>query len=146
VAKSGRRLIKPPVVTITNKSKDISYADILAKAREKVSLKDLGIETTVIRRAMNGAIIIEVPQGKQQACTLSSRLAAALGEDAKVLSPVAMGELRLRGIDPSTSKEKVYIELAALSGCPQQDFKVSPIINMRDGMGLLGSSAHLRPL
>lgn len=137
-AKPGRKLIKPPVVTITNKSKDSSYADILAKAREKVSLKDLGIETTVIRRAMNGAIIIEVPgpQGKQQASTLSSRLAAALGEDAKVISPVAMGELRLRGIDPSTSKEEVYIELAALSGCPQQDFKVSPIINMRDGMGV----------
>lgn len=117
-AKPGRKLIKLAVVTITNKSGDTTYAQILAKAREKVSFKDLGIETTVIRRAMNGAIVIEVPgpQGKQLAGTLSSRLAAALGEDAKVLNPVAMGKLRLRGIDPSTSTEEIYIELEALSG------------------------------
>jgi len=126
------------VVTITNKSADTTYADILVKAREKVSLKDIGIETIIIRRAINGAIVIEVPgpQGKQQASTLSSRLTAALGKDAKVLNPVAMGELRLRGIDPSTSTEEVYTELEAMSGCLRQDLKVSPIINMRDGMGV----------
>jgi len=57
----------------------------------------------VIRRAINGAIIIEVPgpQGKQLAGILKTKLSEALGEEAKVLNPVAMGELRLRGIDPS---------------------------------------------
>lgn len=76
------------------------------------------------------------PQGKQLAGILKTKLSEALGEEAKVLNPVAMGELRLRGIDPSTSTEEVCAEIEALSGCPRQDFKVSPIVNMRDGMGV----------
>jgi len=39
-AKPGRRLIKPAVVTIKSKPDGLTYAQILAKAREKVSLKD----------------------------------------------------------------------------------------------------------
>lgn len=136
--KPGKRLIKPAVVTITGKPGGLSYAQILAKAREKVSLSDLGIQNTVIRRAMNGAIVIEVsgPQGKQLAGTLSTNLAAVLGEEARVLNPVAMGELRLRGIDPSTTAEEIRVELEALSGCNRQDLRVSPVNTMRDGMGV----------
>lgn len=39
-AKPGRRLIKLAVVTIKSKPDRLTYAQILAKAREKVSLKD----------------------------------------------------------------------------------------------------------
>lgn len=96
-SKPGKRLVRPAVVTISNKSRGASYAEILSKAREKVSLKDLGISETVIRRALNGAIVIEVPgpRGKQLAGSLSSRLAEALGNVAKVSNPVATGELRI---------------------------------------------------
>lgn len=138
VVKFGRRLIKSAVVAITNKPGGASYAEILAKARERMSLKDLGIQDTVIRRAMNGAIVIEVPRphGKQLASTLSNSLAAALGKDAKVLHPVAMGELRMRGIDTSTSADEVRAELELLDGCSSRDIKVSSISSMRDGMGV----------
>lgn len=115
-----------------------SYADILVKAREKVSLREIGIQETVIRRAVNGAIVIEVPgpQSKQLAGVLGSRLSEALGEEAGVRNPVARGELRIRGIDPSTTTEKIKNELEALGGCTCDDLKVSPISNMRDGMGI----------
>lgn len=137
-AKPGRRLIKPVVVTITSKPDGLNYAQILAKAREKVSLKDLGIQTTVIRRALNGAIVIEVPgpQGKQLADSLRTNLMDALGDNARVSNSVATGELRLRGIEPSTTQEEILMELEAISGSPRQDFKVSAISNMRDGMGV----------
>jgi len=123
--KSGKKLLKRAVVTITGRPGVVSYAEILAKAREKVSLGDLGIETTVIRRAMNGAIIIEIPgpQGKQLASSLSASLAEALGEDAKVNNPVAMGDLRIRGIDPSTTTEEIRTQLETLGGCSRRDFK-----------------------
>jgi len=121
-AKTGKRLIKPAVVTITSKQGGATYAEILRSAREKVSLRDLGIENTVIRRAMNGAIIIKVPepQGRQLASSLSANLAEALGESAKVSNPVAVGELRVRGIDPSVTTEEIHAELAALSGSPSR--------------------------
>ncbi|EFN68990.1 hypothetical protein EAG_02451, partial [Camponotus floridanus] len=133
-----RRLSKPAVVTITSKPDGISYADILARAREKVSLQEIGIQETVIRRAPNGAIVIEVsgPQSKQLASVLGSRLSEALGKEARVKNPVAMGELRIRGIDPSTTTEEIKGELEILGGCTRSDFKVSPINNMRDGMGI----------
>lgn len=57
-----------------------------------------------------------------------------------------MGELRLRGIDPSTTLEDIYKELESLSGCARHNFKVSPINNMRDGMGVVGSFASYRQL
>lgn len=103
-----------------------------------MSLKELGIQSTIMRRAMNGALIIEVPgpQGKLLAGTLRTSLAEALGDEAKVQNPVAKGELRLRGIDPSTTVEDIYRELESLSGCHRQDLKVSSINSMRDGMGV----------
>lgn len=138
VYKPAKRFVKPAVVTITSKPDGVTYAQILAKAREKVSLRELGIQNTVIRRAMNGAIVIEVPgpNGKQLASSLSSCLAEVLADDARVLNPVAMGELRLRGIDPSTTMEEIREELERLCGCGRQDFRVSPISVMRDGMGV----------
>lgn len=120
-------------MTITGKPGGASYAEILAKAREKVFLKELGIQDTKIRRAMNGVIVIQVPQGKQLA---SSRLTDALGEEARVLNPVAIRKLRMRGIDPSTTLEEIYTELMALSGCSHSDIKVSPINSMRNGRNL----------
>lgn len=145
-AKVGKRLIRPAVVTITGKPGGATYAEILAKARERVSLGELGIQTTTIRRALNGTIIIEVsgPQGKQLASTLKASLAKALGEEASVSNPVTMGELRIRGIDPSTTTEDIYKELEALSGGTRHDFKVSPIRNMRNGMGVAWVSCPLQ--
>ncbi|GAB1869618.1 Reverse transcriptase [Camponotus japonicus] len=136
--KPSKRFIKPAVVTITSKPDGLSYAQILAKAREKVCLKDLGIQTTTIRRAINGAIIIEVPgpQGKQLADSLRNNLEAVIGDDAKVHNPIAKGELRLRGIEPSTTQEEILMELEAISGLPRRDFKVSDIVSMKDGMGV----------
>lgn len=133
-----KKLAKPAVVTIKSKPDGASYADILAKAREKVSLKDIGIQETVIRRALNGTIVIEIPgpQSKQLAGVLGSRLSEVLSEEAKVRNPVAMGELRIRGIDPSTTTEEIRNELVALSGCVCEDLKVSPVNNMRDRMGI----------
>lgn len=80
---------------------------------------------------LNGAIVIEVPgpQGKQLASSLSTRLTEALGEE--VLNPVVTGELRIRGIDPSTTTEEIYDKVTALCGCSRHELKVSPINTMR---------------
>lgn len=145
-ARSGRRLIKPAVVTITGKRNGPTYAQILSKARGNVNLKALGIQTTVIRRAVSGAIVIEVPgpHGKQLAATLKNNLESVLGEDARVTNPVAVGELRLRGIEPSTTQEDILEELEAISGTPREEFKVSAISIMRDGLGMSWVSCPLQ--
>jgi len=89
-------------------------------------------------------MVIEIPgpQGKQLADLLRTNLMDALGDDASVTNPVATGDLRLRG--PSTTKEEILMELESISGSPRQDFKVSAITNMRDGMGVMWVTCPLQ--
>jgi len=49
-ARSGRRLIKPAVVTITGKRNGPTYAQILSKVRGNVNLKALGIQRSLEER------------------------------------------------------------------------------------------------
>lgn len=86
-------------MTITGKNRDVSYAEILGKAKEKVSLGSLGINNVRMRRAMNGALVIEIPgpDGKTLAGALRENLEEALRDEAVVNNFVPMGEIRLRG-------------------------------------------------
>lgn len=56
----ARRPPKSSAVTITGQSENFSYADAIKKAREGISLKDLQIKRTKIRKANNGSLLIEV--------------------------------------------------------------------------------------
>lgn len=103
-----------------------------------MSLKNLGIQNTKIRRAFNGGIIIEIPSkdGAKLASTLKNKLTEVLGADARVDRLVAKGEIRITGIDPSTTLDEVFLELTNISGCSLCDLKISDIRPMRDGMGV----------
>lgn len=87
---------------------------------------------------MNGALVIEIPgpDGKTLAGTLRNNLEEALRDEAVVNNPVPMGEIRLRGIDPSTTTNDVLTVLAGLAGCSPRDVKMSEIAKMRDGVGI----------
>lgn len=139
---SRNRIIKfskPAVVTITTKGGEgTSYADILSKAKQKVSLGNLGIENVRMRRAMNGALVIEIPgpDGKALANSLRRSLEEVLEGEATVSNPVPMEEIRLRGLDLSTTVEDIRSLLVDVAKCSSSDLKVSPISRMRDGMGI----------
>lgn len=132
------KLNRPAVVTITGLPGGATYAQILGKAKQSVSLGDLGIKTLRMRRAMNGALVLELPgpEGKELAGSLRNTLQDVLQNDAIVNNPVASGELRLRGIDPATTQDEIAYVLEKISGCPPKDLKVSNISFMRDGMGV----------
>jgi len=55
-----RRPPRTAAVTITGSGENFSYASALKKAREEISLADLGIEKSRIRRTINGGRIIEM--------------------------------------------------------------------------------------
>lgn len=141
---NGRVRRKTAVVTITTNDGG-SYAEVLRRAREKVSLQELGIHNTKIRRAFNGGIIIEIPgeNGADLASVLRDKLAGTLGNDVKVDRPVAKGEVKITGIDPSTTLEEVALELTRVSGCLRCDIKISDIRPLRDGMGIAWATCPL---
>lgn len=72
ISKFKPRAIKTSVVTITGKPGGATYAEILSKAKQNVSLASLGIQDLRMRRAMNGALVMELPgpKGKRLAGSL----------------------------------------------------------------------------
>lgn len=62
---------------------------------------------------------------------------------ARVNKPVALSELRLVGIDPSTSVDEIRQALSSASKCSTDEFKVSDINIMRDGMGVVWARCPL---
>lgn len=56
-----RRAPRSAAVTITGNSDNFSYASALKNAREKVPLRELGIENVRFRVAANGGRVLEIP-------------------------------------------------------------------------------------
>lgn len=88
--RNGVRLRRPrtAVVAIRAKNKNVSYAEVLKKARQEVSLGDIGIEVTRIKRGINGSLLIEIPgqEGNEKAKALADKLRDKLGESEMSIS------------------------------------------------------------
>jgi hypothetical protein len=106
------RIPRASAVTVTlSEGARMSYAEVLAQAREKISLKELEVEKVEMRKAVTGAIIISVPgdKGRDKASKLATKLAGILDPSAvRIAAPLRTAELRLRGLTyPSTRKNCV---------------------------------------
>ncbi|KMQ88581.1 hypothetical protein RF55_11908 [Lasius niger] len=80
---------KTSAVMITGQKEEFSYADALKKARESISLKDLQIERTKVRRAANGGMLIAVigPDSARKALALKDKLSEVLKGEAQITRP-----------------------------------------------------------
>jgi len=76
-----KRVPRAAAVFIKANVDGVFYADIIKRARETVSLKDLDIANPRMRRAANDGVIIEIsgPEGAMKADTLAWRLRALSG-------------------------------------------------------------------
>ncbi|KAI4472792.1 hypothetical protein M0804_015608 [Polistes exclamans] len=95
----------------------MSYRDALAKARESISLKDIGIDKMTMRRGLTGAFIFSV-RGKE-AAVKADRVAEALGKavpEAKIARPQRTRSFRLVGIDPSLNMTIIRNALLTIKG------------------------------
>lgn len=130
---------KPPksaAVMILGRKEGFSYASALKKARESVSLDTLQTERTKIRKAANGGLLIEVmdPGGAGKAVALRDKLHEILNDQAIVSRPVTEGEVRLVGLDCTTSAKKVIDVVAAYTSCLKEDIKVGAIRPLNNGL------------
>lgn len=112
-----------------------SYAEALKKARTEISLKEIGIEMTKIRRAANGGIIIEIPgvENNEKANTLTRKLKQVLPDEARITRPNIKGELRVVGFDESIGKEEIGELLTEIGSC-EYEINIGDIRPMRNGL------------
>lgn len=130
---------KPPrtaAVTITTQE-GISYAEILRKAREKISLQDVGIEVSKIRKGINGGLIIEIPgnDSTQKANILATKLKDILPEQVKINRPTIKSDIRVSGLDESVTKEEVQQAVANIGECNIAEIRIGEIRWLSNGLG-----------
>ncbi|EFN77579.1 hypothetical protein EAI_04932, partial [Harpegnathos saltator] len=135
---SRRRTPRTAAVTITGVKEDFPYAEALKDARTKINLKDIGIEISKVRRALNGGFLIEVPGGEEatsKANQLAMKLREVLKETARVACPTKKGEIRISGLDDSISKDEVACALADIGGCLPTEIRIGNIRCAASGLG-----------
>ncbi|EFN69220.1 hypothetical protein EAG_08157, partial [Camponotus floridanus] len=129
---------RPPktVAVVIKGEEGFSYADALKQARTEISLKEIGIGTTKIRKAMNGGIIIEIPgvENKDKANILAQKLKQILPKETKITRPSIKGELRVIGFDESVKAEEIKEIITEIGECEYNEISVSDIRPMRSGL------------
>ncbi|KYN17799.1 hypothetical protein ALC57_09903, partial [Trachymyrmex cornetzi] len=125
-----------------NRPDGTTYAGVMRLARSKISLDDLSITNTRIRKAQAGGLLIEIPGGEEagaKAEALVSRLKGVLADSeykdgVQVVRPMRRAEVRLVDIDQSVTAEEVA-EAVARSGQSQvADIRVGPLRPGRGGL------------
>lgn len=125
-------------VTITARE-GASYAEILRKAREKISLQSIGIETSKIRKGINGGIIIEIPgnDNVKKANDLADKLKEILPDQVRINRPTRKSDMRVTGLDESVTKEEIRSVIANIGGCKEEDIRIGEIRWMSNGLGTI---------
>lgn len=138
VDKVKRKLPRGSVVSITGRDKDYSYAEALERARDNISLQQIGIDNSRIRRAANGGILIEIPgqNSGSKADILANQLLAVLGDQATISRPAARGDIKIYNMDASISKQDIQELLANFGECELEAVRVGDIKPQRNGLFL----------
>lgn len=123
------------------------YARVMQVAREKINLRDIGIEALRPRRAATGAIVLEVPgpNGPEKATALRDKMEEALRdiEGVKVAKPVKMGELRINRILDSTTVDEIREAISRIGGCSAEEVRTGDIKPAPNGLGTLWAQCPL---
>ncbi|XP_061729131.1 uncharacterized protein LOC133534053 [Cydia pomonella] len=140
--------LKPPrtaAITITMKpeavEKGVTYEAILAEAKNRIKLEEIGISTLRFRTAATGARMLELPpdieDAEKAANELAEKLRGVLGDKANVQRPTKCAELRVTGLDDSVTADEVVTAVATEGGCAPENIKPGVISRSRSGSGSL---------
>lgn len=112
-SRSNNKQKRPPrnaVVAIRARNENVSYAKVLRKARQGVSLEEIGVKATKIKKSINGSLLIEIPgqEGRDKAKVMADKLMEILDEtEVAITRPTAMAEMRILGLNESTTRKEV---------------------------------------
>ncbi|XP_073949067.1 uncharacterized protein [Choristoneura fumiferana] len=144
--KKGANKLRPPrsaavVMTLLEPKATESGADfgsVLADAKRKVRLEDLGISGLRLRKAQTGAYIMEIPgtTSGDKADALAKKLVEVTDPTVvRVSRPIKCAELRISGLDESVLSTDVVTAVAHVGGCAEAEIRPGEIIYGRSGLG-----------
>nr|XP_012217358.1 PREDICTED: uncharacterized protein LOC105669144 [Linepithema humile] len=140
VANLKRKVPRTSAISILSESADITYSEILRMARENISLSELNICDTKIKRSITGGILIEIPgeESDLKADMLLSRLRHLFKDTngVKIRKPIKNSQLKLMGLDDSVSTSEICSILADIGKCSTDSISCSPVRFVRGGLGV----------
>ena len=105
--------------------------EVLATARAKIRLTELGVPVAKIRQTMTGGMLIEIPgqESSAKADGLAAKLKEVFAEESEVRisRPSKRAEIRICGLDASIQPSEVKERVAAEGGCSEEDVKIGEI-------------------
>ncbi|XP_038213330.1 uncharacterized protein LOC119833410, partial [Zerene cesonia] len=119
-------------------SRGLTYASIISEAKNRIDLASLGIESVRFKRAATGAAIIEIlgVTGEEKADLLADKLKEVLNDmEVRITRPTKCAELRISGLDDSTTSEEVTAAIVKTAGCLPEMIKIGTIRRGRSGTG-----------
>lgn len=147
-ARGGQRRNVPRYAAVTVTCKEGRYAEVMAEARKRIDLKELGIPHLLVKRGITGSIILEIPgeESKAGADKLAEALRGTLREEPGVTigRPEKRGEIRIWGIEPSVTEEEIRGAIAEAGGCSREEIKVGQKKIMIRGLGVVWARCPLQ--
>ncbi|XP_011685609.1 PREDICTED: uncharacterized protein LOC105448624 [Wasmannia auropunctata] len=124
-------------ITISRPEDGMTYFEIIRKARDEITLEELGIEETRTRSTVAGNVLIEIPgeNTSPAADNLARKLREAFRDtNVQIRRPTLRGELRLAGLDASVTTEKLIETLAKEGNCDEASVRLGSFRLARNGL------------
>ncbi|XP_026747014.1 uncharacterized protein LOC113508260, partial [Trichoplusia ni] len=148
-AKGGRKgpAVRAPrseAVTLTLQpgaaERGVTYQSVIAEAKAKIKLSDLGLQSVTVRQTVTGARLFEVAGAASGSAEKADALAAKMREvlnpeDVRVSRPVKTAEVRITGLDDSVTPEEVVAAVARSGECPPDRVRAGDIRTDATGLG-----------
>ncbi|XP_050558408.1 uncharacterized protein LOC126912092 [Spodoptera frugiperda] len=120
----------------------VTYQSVIAEAKAKIKLPDLGLESVTLRQAATGARLFKVPGAVSDSAKKADALAAKIREvlnpeDVRVSRPMKTAELRIAGLDDSVTTEEVVAAAARSGECPPDNVRAGDIRADASGLGVV---------
>ncbi|XP_026746968.1 uncharacterized protein LOC113508211 [Trichoplusia ni] len=118
----------------------VTYQSVIAEAKVKIKLSDLGLQSVTLRQTVTGARLFEVAGAASGSAEKADALAAKMREvlnpeDVRVSRPVKTAEVRITGLDDSVTPEEVVAAVARSGECPPDRVRAGDIRTDATGLG-----------
>ncbi|CAK1579827.1 unnamed protein product [Parnassius mnemosyne] len=158
-AKGGRKrpdvhIPRSNAVTLTLQpgavERGVTYQSVIAEAKAKIKLSDLGHQSVTLRQAAMGARLFEVAGTVSGSAEKADALAAKMREvldpeDVRVSRPMKPAEVRIAGLDDSVTSKEVVAAVARSGECTPDKVRAGDIRTDATGLGAVWVRCPVAP-
>lgn len=108
----------------------LTYSEVMAAAKSRIRLRDLGIDEVKAKRAVTGGIVLTIsgPDNEAKADVLATRMRSELSDlSVRIARPNKLAEIRIKDLDDAITPEEVASAVAEEGGCLIDNVKVGEI-------------------